>query len=138
LTDDPGPGFQVEAANVEEFLRLLKEREESESAPAGHHGSPRRAVFVARMLDRRSSRFGYPSVTRYVVAAFAHGGDVVCLRRTSSHAVELPELARTTEERQRAAYDELRAEIERGMEDADMEVPLYVGHLRRSAESRAR
>jgi len=126
----------VEAATVEEFLRLLEEREGSESAPAGHHGSPRGAVFVARMLDRRNSRFGYPSVTRYVVAAFAYGGNVVCCRRTTSHAVELPELARTTEERQRAAYDELRAEIERGMEEADIVVPLYEGCLRRSAEPR--
>jgi hypothetical protein len=136
VTDDLG--FQVEAATVEEFLRLLEEREGRESAPAGHHGSPRGAVFVARMLDRRNSRFGYPSVTRHVVAAFAHGGDVVCLRRTTSHAVELPETAGMTEGRQRAVYDEIRAGIELGLEDIGLEVPVYEGSLRRSLDSRAR
>jgi hypothetical protein len=135
VTDrEPGPGFEIEAATVGEFLRLLEEREEGEDAPAGPHSSLRRAVFVARMLDRRSSRFGYPSVTRYVVAAFAHGGDVVCYRRITSHAVELPELARTTEERQQAAYEELRTEIERGLEELDLRVSVHEGLLRRAAD----
>lgn len=129
-----GSGFEIEAATVEEFLWLLKEREEDQAASGVRRSPLRRAVFIARMLERRASRFGYPKITRHVVAAFAHGGDVVCCRRTTSNAVELPEIASSTEERQRAVYDEMRSEIGRSIEEANLDVPLYEGYLRRSAE----
>jgi hypothetical protein len=134
-THGSGPGFEVEAATVEEFLRLLKERERDDPAFEGPQHSLRRAVFVARMLEQRSSRFGYPLVTRYVVAAFAYGPDVVYLRRTTSHAVELSETVDMTEKRQRIVYEEMKAEVGREMEDANISVPLYEGCLRHSAES---
>lgn len=128
------PGFEVEAATVEEFLRLLKERERGESASEGPQSPLRRAVFVTCMLDQRSSRFGYPLVTRYVVAAFTYGTDLVCCRRTTSHAVELPELASKTEDRQRKVYEEMRAEVARGVEEANIGVPFYEGCLRRATD----
>jgi translation initiation factor 2B subunit (eIF-2B alpha/beta/delta family) len=85
VTDkEPGLTFGVEASTVEEFLRLLKEREEGETSPGGQRSATRRAVFVAQMLDQRSSSYGYPSVRRYVFAAFAYGRDLVSLSRTSS------------------------------------------------------
>jgi hypothetical protein len=130
---DSSLGFEIEAATVEEFLRLLRERESR--ATAGGSSSPlRRAVFLARILDQRSSRFGYPLVTRRVVAAFAYGRGTVCCQRITSNAVELPELASRTEERQRAACEEMRAEIERGLEEFDLlgDVPFYEGCLRRA------
>jgi hypothetical protein len=133
-----GPGFEVEAATVEEFLRLLEERERHDPAFEGPQNFLRRAVFVARMLEQRSSRFSYPLVTRYVVAAFAYGPDIVCLRRTTSHAVELPETVDMTEKRQRAVYEEMRAEVGRGMEDANVDVPLYEGCLRRASTPKPR
>jgi len=73
--DSPGssPDLEIEAATVEDFLRLLKERE-GRAAPEGSRSLLRRAVFLARILDQRSSRFGYPLVTRHVVAAFVYGG----------------------------------------------------------------
>jgi hypothetical protein len=109
VTDEerPGPAFEVEAATVEEFLRLLKEREQGEAPLRGGRGVTRRAIFVARLLDRRGSSYGYPLVTRYVVAAFAYGRDAVSYRRTTSNAVELPEIAGKTEERQRGSTREL-------------------------------
>jgi hypothetical protein len=135
--DSPGslPDFEIEAATVEEFLRLLKERE-GRVPPEGSRGPLRRAVFLTRILDQRSSRFGYPLVTRHVVAAFVYGRDTVCCRTITSNAVELPELASKTEERQRAVYEEMRAEIVRGLEESDLagEVPLYEGCLRRASE----
>jgi hypothetical protein len=89
VTDkEPGLTFGVEAVTVEEFLRLLKEREEGETSPGGQRSATRRAVFVAQMLDQRSSSYGYPSVRRYVFAAFAYGRDLVSLSRTSSSVVE--------------------------------------------------
>src|SRR5688500_2505039 len=70
ILTEHGPvcGFEIEAATVEDFLRLLKERE-GRAAPEGSRSPLRRAVFLARILDQRSSRFGYPLVTRRVVAA---------------------------------------------------------------------
>jgi hypothetical protein len=85
-----GPGFEVEAATVEEFLRLLKERERGESFVGEPEAPLRRAVFVARIGEARSSRYGFPKVIRYVVAAFAYGWDIVCHRRLTSSAVEMP------------------------------------------------
>ncbi len=71
--EEPGAAFEVEPATFEEFLRLLQDREESEAPLRGPRGVTRRAVFVAQMFDRRSTGYGYPSVRRYVVAAFAYG-----------------------------------------------------------------
>jgi hypothetical protein len=127
----PACGFEIEAATVEEFLRLLKEREEHEASMRESRSPLRRAVFVARMLNQRSSRYDFPLVTRYVVAAFAYGRDVVSYRRTTSNAVELPETAVRTEGRQREAYEEVVAEIERGLDDEDIRLPIYEGRLRR-------
>lgn len=129
--DGPACGFEIETATVEEFLRLLKEREEGKDYRRGSRSSLRRAVFVARMVDQRSSRYGFLLVTRYVVAAFAYGRDLVSYRRITSNAVELPETAIRTEERQRETYEEVVAEVERGLDEADVRVPIYEGRLRR-------
>lgn len=123
--------FEVEAASVEEFVQLLKEREEEEAPAREPRGATRRAVFVAQMLDQRGSSYGYPVVHRFVVAAFAYGRDAVSYRRTTSNAVELPEIAGRTEERQQAAYEEIRAEIERGLREVGLDLPVYEGFLRR-------
>ena len=48
------PGFEIEVTSVEEFLRLLKERNEEPSGQ-DRHGTLRRAVFIAQMMDRRPS-----------------------------------------------------------------------------------
>jgi hypothetical protein len=127
----PASDSEIEAATVEAFLRLLKEREEDEAYRRGSRSPIRRAVFVARMLDQRSSRYDFPLVTWYVVAAFAYGRDVVSYRRTTSNAVELPETTVRTEERQREAYEEVVAQIERGLDDEDIRLPIYEGRLRR-------
>ena len=135
MTDeDPGPTFEVEAGTVEEFLRLLKEREEGEASLGEPSGATRRAVFVAQMLDQRSSSYGYPSNRRYVVAAFAYGCDLVSYSRTTSSAVELPEIASRAAERQQEVYEEIRANIERGLEGMGLDLPVYEGSLRCSAE----
>jgi hypothetical protein len=116
----PEPGFEIEVANVEEFLRLLKERE-TENAQHNGHGSTRKAIFVAQMVDYRPSNYVFPLVRRYVVAAFA---------RTTSNAVELPETVGKIEDRQQEAYGEIRTQIERGLEDLDLRVPVREGFLR--------
>lgn len=132
--EEAGATFGVEAATVEEFLRLLQEREEGEATLRGPRSATRRAVFVAQMSDRRSSGYGYPSVRRYVVAAFAYGRDLVCYRSTTSSAVELPEIARKTTERQQEAYEEIKAEVERGLEVMGLNLPIYEGSLQHPAE----
>lgn len=135
MTDEgPGPAFGVEAATVEEFLRLLKEREEAEVPSREPRGATRRAVFVAQLLDRRSSGYGYPAVRRSVVAAFAYGRDLVSYKRTTSSAVELPEIARKTAERQQETYEEVRAQVERGLERMGLDLPVYEGSLQHPAQ----
>jgi hypothetical protein len=130
---DAEPGFEVEVASVGEFLRLLRERNEQLPDRQGY-GASGRAIFVARMMDRRPSNYGFPLVRRYVVAAFAHGRDRVSYTRTTSNAVELPETVTEIEDRQQEAYEVIRAEIERGLEELDIRVPIHEGFLRRVAD----
>jgi hypothetical protein len=129
----PEPGFEIEVASVEEFLRLLKERDDERLDQDGY-GSTRKAVFVAQMMDHRPSNYVFPLIRRYVVAAFAYGTDRVSYTRTTSNAVELPETVAKIEDRQQAAYEEVRAEIERGMEDSNLNVPVHEGFLRHAAD----
>jgi hypothetical protein len=134
LTDEgAGSTFGVEVATVEEFLRLLKEREEAEEPSREPRGVTRRAVFVAQMLDQRGSNYGYPAVKCYV-GAFVFGRDLVSYRKITSSAVELPEIARRTAERQQEAYEEIKAEIELGLEDMGLNLHVYEGSLRYPAE----
>lgn len=131
---NPGSGFEIEVASIEEFLRLLTERED-ESADRNGQDVTRRAVFVARMIDRRPSNYGFPLVRRYVVAAFAYGRDSVSYTRTTSNAVELPETVTKIEDRQKEAYAEMRAKIERGLEDLNLHVPVHEGFLRHPGDN---
>lgn len=126
---NPEPGFEIEAVSIEEFLRLLKEREE-EQTDRNSQGIARRATFIAQMMDRRPSNYGFPLIRRYVVAAFAHGQDRISYTSTTSNAVELPEIVNKVEDRQQEAYEEMRGEIERGLEELDLLVPVHEGFLR--------
>lgn len=126
---NPDPGFEIEAVSIEEFLRLLKERED-EGADQNRQGIARRAIFIARMMDRRPSNYGFPLIRRYVVAAFAYGQDRISYTRTTSNAVELPEMVNKVEDRQQEAYKEMRGEIKRGLEELDVHVPVHEGFLR--------
>ena len=131
---NPEPGFEIEVASVEEFLKLLKEREEERGEQEGNRVT-RKTVFVAQMMDRRPSNYGFPLIRRYVVAAFAYGRDRVSYTRTTSNAVELPEMVTKTEDRQQEAYEEMRQEIERGLEELNLHVPIHEGFLRHPADT---
>jgi hypothetical protein len=120
---NPEPGFEIEVASVEEFLKLLKEREEERGEQEGNRVA-RKAVFVAQMMDRRPSSYGFPLIRRYVVAAFAFGRDRVSYTRTTSNAVELPE-----------TYEDMRQEIKRGLEELNLHISLHEGFLRHPADT---
>ena len=133
MKDRSGSAFEVEAASVEEFLRLLSRREAAETPSR----SPvRQAVFVTQLRDTRSSRYAFPKVTRHVVATFAYGPDIVSYRTTTSNAVELPEIATELAERQRQVCEQVWSEIERGIENADLGVPVREGLLRSPTDPR--
>ena len=131
---NPEPGFEIEVASVEEFLKLLKEREEERGEQEGNRVT-RKAVFVAQMMDRRPSNYGFPLIRRYVVAAFAYGRDRVSYTRTTSNAVELPEMVTKTEDRQQEAYETMRQEIEHRLEELNLHVPVHEGFLRHPSDT---
>lgn len=134
MTNAEQPGFEVEVASIVEFLRLLRERNGEFPGRQGYDASGK-AIFVARMMDRRPSNYGFPLVRRYVVAAFAYGRDRVSYTRSTSNAVELPETVARIEDRQQETFEEIRAEIERGLEDLDLRVPIHEGSLRYAADN---
>jgi hypothetical protein len=85
--EEPGPAFGVEAATVEEFLRLLKEREEGEAPLRGPRGATRRAVFVAQLLDGRGlDAEGRPGFFVGHKPSFTAGLNGVARRRSISSA----------------------------------------------------
>lgn len=127
------PDFEVEVPSVGEFLRLLKEQDEELAGRQGY-GASGKAIFVTQMLDRRPSNYGFPLIRRYIVAAFAYGRGRVSYTRTTSNAVELPETVPEIKDRQQGAYEEVLTEIERGLEDSDLRVPVHEGFLRHVAE----
>lgn len=131
---NPEAGFEIQAASVEEFLKLLKEREEESGGQKEKVSTPK-AVFVTQMMDRRPSNYGFPLIRRYVIAAFVYGRDRVSYTRTTSNAVELPEVVTKVEDRQKEAYEEIRTDIERGLDDLDLRVPIYEGFLRHPTDN---
>lgn len=130
MMDKPGSAIGVEAASVEEFLRLLRDREGSADRPRGPRSVNPMAVFVSSLHDVTSGRYAFPKVVRHVLAAFTCGPNVVSYRRTTSNAIELPEVARKLAERQREACEQLRTEIERGLKKSGLRVPVREGFLR--------
>ena len=109
-----GSAFDVEAASVEEFLRLLTGRERAEAPSQDPCSVARAAVFVAPLQDVTGGRYAFPKVIRRVVVAFAYGHDIVSYRRTTSSA----------------------AEVERGIGDANLGVPVHEGRLRHPNDPR--
>ena len=134
MTDRPGSAFEVEAASVEEFLLLLGGRESAGASRRETRDADRRAVFIAQPIERSGSGFGYPKVRRYVVAAFAYGGDRISYRRTTSNAVQLPGTAEQSRDRQQRMHQETWAEFERGVQEAGLNVPIREGYLCRPAD----
>lgn len=88
-------GFEVEAGSVEEFLRLLDEREAERKRGVlpSVEPLPRTAVYVAPLQDIRHGGNGmpWPSVRRYVLAGFAYGEDLVSYRVDVSSGMEFPD-----------------------------------------------
>lgn len=126
---EPESALMVETTSVEEFLRLLGGRESVKDSSTSVRILARRAVFVAPLQDMISDRYAFPKVTRRVVATFAYGADVVSYTRITSNAVELPGVARELAERHRETCEQLRVEIERGLEASGLCVPVHEGFL---------
>ena len=125
--------FEIEAGTPEQFLKLLKDREEGR-ALSGAETLARRAVFVAPLGHARLSE-GIPLVTRRVRAAFAYGEDLVTLTRVTADGYEFPSPSGDVENnnaRQEEVLDETRRQIEDGIEALDLSVPVRVGWLRQS------
>lgn len=131
--ENAAPGSEIEAASVDEFLRLLGERE-GRSTDLGTGGASGGAVFVARTVERYLSRHAHPLVVRRVVATFAHGRDRVSYAEIASGTVEPPEMEAKIENKQQEAHRRLRAEIARGLEIMRLDVPVREGRPRLPAE----
>ncbi len=134
----PHAPFELETSNVEEFLSLL-ERRENDAANAPPRVTPllRRAVCVEALLDQTASQHGLPFRTRYVVAAFAYGEDLVTFKSVTSRSAEMAPPA--DDERELAAaqwrrYAEVLGAIRErlGEMGASSRVPLVEGTLRHS------
>ncbi len=134
-----GPGtFEIETGSIEEFLGLLKEREDDEAVEA--LTLPRRAVWVEQLHDRSHTGYSFPMVRRYVLAIFSYGEDVVSYRIDVSHGLEIPDApgSEKPQEGQRYAYERLREEItdDLGALGLATRVPVLRGYLHHSSNPR--
>ena len=125
--------FEIEAGTLEQFLKLLKDREE-ECALSGAEILTRRAVFVAPLKHARLSE-GIPLVTRRVRAAFAYGEDLVTLTLVTADGYEFPSPSGDVEKndaRQEEVLEKTRRRIEDGIGNLRLSVPVRVGWLRQA------
>jgi hypothetical protein len=137
----PNATFELETSSLEEFLSLL-ERREKDAANAPPRDAPllRRAVCVEALLDQVTSRYGLPFRTRYVVAAFAYGEDLITFKSVSSRSAEMGPPADDERElaaAQRRRYAEVLGAIRErlGEMSASDHIPLVEGILRHSSGS---
>ena len=124
--------FEIEAGTMERFLELLKSRED-ERVPAEEETLIRRAVFVAPLTQLRTEAGGIPVSIRRVRAAFAYGGDQVTLSRHVYDGFELPPPSREGDEhesRQDEALQKIRHQIEEGVRERGLTVPVVVAWMK--------
>lgn len=114
------PPYELEAAGLEEFLRLLQIR--NKEPQASEESLPRRAVCVADMYDQSSTEIGVARVKRYVRAAFVYGDDLVSLQLVSSDGYEHPnpEEVRKLEQLQTRLLDKVRDSVAAAIEDSGL------------------
>ncbi len=105
------PPYELEAAGLEEFLRLLQIR--IKEPQAFEESLSRRAVCVADMYDQSSTEIGVARVKRYVRAAFVYGDDLVSLQLVSSNGYEHPDPEQVSklEEKQTQLLDRVRESV---------------------------
>lgn len=130
------PAFEVECSTMDEFLRMLELRE-SEADPVLARSALRRSVFVVELQDYRSTSMGLPSVTRYVVAGFAYGEDLVSMKVYTSRGIEFPRGPESGKpgEKQAEAYEDMREEIEARITSGMLDVPVVNGFLHHASFS---
>jgi hypothetical protein len=114
------PPYELEAAGLEEFLRLLQIR--IKEPQASEESLPRRAVCVADMYNQSSTEIGVARVKRYVRAAFVYGDDLVSLQLVSSDGYEHPnpEEVCKLEEKQTRLLDKVRDSVTAEIEDSGL------------------
>lgn len=95
-----------------------------------------KVVFFPRFLGTRPEALSPRGALRRILATFAYGPDIVSYKRTTSSAAELPEVSKDLVARRREACERLRVEVERGIGEANLGVPVREGHLRHPNDPR--
>lgn len=140
-TQRPAGGFEIEASTLEEFLRLLQERQAERDRGTIYEveALPRRAVSIAQLHDQRGSNTGFPVIRRYVLVAFAYGEDLVSYELQTSHDLEFPhgpsEATEKPCERHDEAYEETKVRVRDWIASSSMteRVPILEGYLRHAS-----
>ena len=132
------PPYELEAAGLEEFLRLLQIR--IKESQASEESLPRRAVCVADMYDQSSTEIGVARVKRYVRAAFVYGDDLVSLQLVSSDGYEHPnpEEVCKLEEQQTRLLVKVRESVTAAIDDQGMssQVPVIKAFIHPAKDPR--
>ncbi len=132
------PPYELEAAGLEEFLRLLEIR--LREPGVSEQSLPRRAVCVADMFDQSSTEIGIARVRRYIRAAFVYGDDLVSLQLVSSNGYEHPDPqeVRKLEDKQSRLLDRVREGIAATIDDQGLSTwcPIVKAFIHPAGDSR--
>ncbi len=130
-----GGSFELKAATLKGFLDLLEKRE-SDPALGETEGAtlPRRAVCVNMLYDQRIESHGLPFRTRYVLATFAYGPDLVSCKLITSASLEMGSPSEDGEKlaaAQRGEFERVKETVEREVErmGSSGRTPVVVGSL---------
>ncbi len=132
------PPFELEAAGLDEFLRLLEIR--VREPKASEDTLPRRAICVADMYDQGTTEIGIARVKRYVRAAFVYGDDLVSLQLVSSHGYEHldPDEVRKLEEKQTGLLAKVRDSVTAAIDEQGLgaEFPIVKAFIHPAKDPR--
>ncbi len=120
------PPYELGAAGLDEFLRLLEAR--LSEPKASEESLPRRAICLADMYGQSSTEIGVARIKRYVRAAFVYGEDLVSLQLVSSNGYEHPdsEQVRKLEEQQTRLLDNVRDSVNAATQEQGLTVRFPV------------
>ncbi len=126
------PEFEIEVGDLGELFTLLEARELEHAAT--DRTLAQHAIYVSASQHRTYTGYGLPEcVHRYVSASFRNGQERVCYRVDTSYRLETYASPGSFKQDagQKRELEAMKAELEAGLRERGLRVPILLGSVRR-------